>query len=499
VVQRASVSVFPVRVLGEVDPNIFGHFIEHLDGCIYGGIWDVERDTFNEEVIRRISALKPPVIRWPGGCFSDNYHWMDGVGPADERPVRENIPWSLLGPEHGPPETNRFGTDEFIELCRRVGAEPYINVNVGSGTPEEAANWVEYCNGGTNTRFGKLRSKYGHREPYGVKYWGVGNELYGQWETGHMSAEEYAERFIEFHDAMKAVDPSIKLVAVGADDRYPGWTETVLRRAGGYMDYLSIHLYFTGCFPEEGGSEIKEDLKSYRRIIASSYLFGDVLRRVGETIKSVLGEDHGVGIAFDEWNLWWSFEQLLHANHCLRDGLWAASVLNRMIRMSDVVKMANLAQLVNVLGIIQTRGGEVFQTAIYEVVKLYRENTRGLAVSTEVTAPRFPYEPLGILRERGEVPYVDCAATRSEDGRSLTLFLVNFHPKKDMPAEIEVPKLRTFQKLVIKEINGPGIHAKNDFGGSEITLIEKEYTQLPEKIEYKLPAHSITAMILTKT
>ncbi|MGQ9723193.1 MAG: alpha-N-arabinofuranosidase [Candidatus Jordarchaeum sp.] len=496
---RASVAVFPVKILGKIDSRIYGHFIEHLGRCIYGGIWNLEKNDFNERIIERITDLKPLIIRWPGGCFSDNYHWMDGVGPVEQRPVRENLPWSLLGPEFGPSETNRFGTDEFIKFCRRVGAEPYINVNVGSGTPEEAANWLEYCNGSIETELGSLRAKYGNRKPYKVKFWGIGNELYGTWETGHMSAEEYAQKFMEYHDAMKKVDSKIELVAVGADQRYPDWTKTVLEKAGKYIDYLSIHLYFTGVLPEEGGSEIKEDTKSYRRIIASSYKFQEILEWVRETIESVMGKNHGIKIAFDEWNLWWDFSQLLHANYCLRDGLWAASVLNKIIKMSNIVKMANIAQLINTLGVIQTNGDDVFNTAIYEVIKLYRENTQKNAISTEISSPKFLFEPLGILKDRREIPYIDGAATVSEDNKNLTVFLVNFHPKKDLPIEVEIPKLRSYEKLIIKEINGPSIHAKNDYQKNEITLSQREFHQLPEKIEYALPAHSISVMILTKT
>jgi len=495
---RASISIFPVKVLGEIDPRIYGHFIEHLGKCIYGGIWDAEKSTLNEEVIKCVRDLQPPVVRWPGGCFSDNYHWMDGIGPVEERPLRENMPWSLLGPEFGPKESNRFGTDEFIMFCRRVGAEPYINLNVGSGTPEEAANWVEYCNGDESSEFGSLRAKYGNPAPYKVRYWGVGNELYGLWETGHMSAEDYAEKFIEYHDAVKEIDRKIELVAVGADQRFPDWTRTVLEKAGKYIDYLSIHLYFPGALPEEGGSEIKEDLKTYRRIIASSYKFQEILEWVRNIIESVMGKNHGVKIAFDEWNLWWDFNQLIHANYNMRDGLWAASVLNKIHKMSSIIKMANVAQLVNVIGILQTNGENVLKTASYEVMKLYREHTQKYAISAEVYAPKFTFEPLGILNETTEIPYIDCSATRSSDGKTLTVFVVNFHPKKDILTEIEIPKLRSYEKLLIKEMNGADIHTKNDYQKSEITISQKEFTHLPDKIEYKLPAHSISTIIVTK-
>ncbi|MEM3594920.1 MAG: alpha-L-arabinofuranosidase C-terminal domain-containing protein, partial [Candidatus Jordarchaeaceae archaeon] len=295
----------------------------------------------------------------------------------------------------------------------------------------------------------------------------------------------------------KAVDPEIELVAVGADQRFPNWTRTVLQKAGKYIDYLSIHFYFPGIFPEEGGGEIREDIKSYQRIIASSFLFQEILEWVRETINSVMGNNNKVKIAVDEWNLWWDTNQLLSANYSLRDGLWAASVLNKFIKMANVVKMANVAQLVNTIGIIQTRDGNVFHTAIYEVMKLYREYTQNYAVSAEVSSPKFSFEPLGILKEKKEIPCLDCSATISKDGKNLTTFLVNFH-KDDLPIELEIPKLRTYQKIIIKEINAPDIHSKNSFQKKEINQKQREFTQLPEKIEYNLPAHSISAIIVTK-
>ncbi|MEM2145513.1 MAG: alpha-L-arabinofuranosidase C-terminal domain-containing protein [Candidatus Jordarchaeaceae archaeon] len=495
---KASISIFPVKVLGEIDPHIYGHSIEHLGKCIYGGIWDTEKNTLNEEVIKCIRDLQPSIIRWPGGCFSENYHWMDGIGPFENRPLRENMPWCQLGPEFGPKESNRFGTDEFIMFCRRVGAEPYINLNMGSGTPEEAANWVEYCNGDETSKFGSLRAKYGNPTPYNIRYWGVEKELYVPWETSHVSAEEYAEKFIEYHDAIKEVDSKVELLAVGVDKRFPEWTRTVLEKAGKYIDYLSIHLYFPGILPGEGGSEIKEDLTTYRRIIASSYMFQEILGWVRDTIASVMGENHKVKIALDEWNLWWDFNQLIHANYNMRDGLWVASVLNKIHKMSNIVKMANIAQLVNATGIIQTNGEKVLKTVSFEVLKLYREYTQKYAISAEVYAPKFTFEPLGLLKEAKEIPYIDCSATRSPDGKTLTIFVINFHPKKEILTEIEIPKLRSYEKLLMKQINGVDIHAKNDYQKNEITTSQKEFTHLPEKIEYKLPAHSITTIILTQ-
>ncbi|MEM3593650.1 MAG: alpha-L-arabinofuranosidase C-terminal domain-containing protein, partial [Candidatus Jordarchaeaceae archaeon] len=420
---RASISVFPVKVLGEIDPHIYGYSIEHVGNCIYGGVWDTEKNSFNEEVIKCIRNLRPSVIKWPGGCFSDNYHWMDGIGPVEKRPLRENMSWSVLEQGFRSNESNRFGTDEFITFCRMVEADPYINLNICSGSPQEAANWVEYCNGNASHEFGSLRAMYGNPTPFKVKYWGVGGGLYGPWGISHMSADEYAEKFMAYCDAIMEVDQKVELVAMGADQRCPGWNKTVLEKAGKHIDYLSIPLYFPGFLFGEGGSEIREDLKTYRRIIASSYKFQEIIEWVRGTIESVMGGDHKVKIALNIWNLCWDLSQLVHVNYSVRDGLWVASVINKIHKLSSIVKMANFAQLVNALGIIQTDGKKVLKTVPYEVMKLYREHTQKYAISAEVYAPKFIFEPLGILKETREIPYVDCSATRSPDGKLLTLFL----------------------------------------------------------------------------
>ncbi|GAI11507.1 unnamed protein product, partial [marine sediment metagenome] len=215
------------RVIGKIDPNIYGHFIEHLGRCIYGGIYEEgsrlsDENGFRKDVLKAVRSIKCPLLRWPGGNFASNYHWEDGIGPKEERPVRFDLAWNKE-------ETNRFGTDEFIEYCRAVGAEPYICVNIGTGNLDEAIHWLEYCNSTGNTYYAKLRAKNGHPEPYRVKYWGVGNENYGEWQVGYRSAKEYAKVLREYAYFMKVVDPTVKIIAVGADE--PEWDLEVIKTA----------------------------------------------------------------------------------------------------------------------------------------------------------------------------------------------------------------------------------------------------------------------------
>ncbi|MGI9123036.1 MAG: alpha-N-arabinofuranosidase, partial [Rubrobacter sp.] len=209
----ARIKIDPDRRIGELDRRVFGGFIEHLGRCIYGGVFDEGSSLsddrgYRRDVLEAARGLRIPILRWPGGNFVSGYHWTDGIGPREERPRKTELAWFSE-------ESNRFGTDEFIEYCRLMGAEPYICVNMGTGTMDEAQAWVEYCNGTGDTYWANLRRRNGHEEPYNVKYWGLGNEMYGEWQIGALSAEDYVRKAREFAKVMRWTDPSIELVGCG--------------------------------------------------------------------------------------------------------------------------------------------------------------------------------------------------------------------------------------------------------------------------------------------
>jgi hypothetical protein len=242
IVPRLSIEVDPAREIGAIDRKIFGHFIEHLGRCIYGGVFEpgsplADERGFRADVLEAMRRLGVPNLRWPGGNFASSYYWEDGIGPVAQRPARFDLAWRTLEP-------NTFGTDEFMAYCRELGAEPYVCVNSSSGTLQEAAHWVEYCNLDVQkypSYHARRRAENGHAAPYGVKYWGIGNEVYGAWQVGFSGAEEYARKCREYAHFMRAVDPHVKLVAVGAD--IPEWDEAVLRYAGDTINYISNHQY----------------------------------------------------------------------------------------------------------------------------------------------------------------------------------------------------------------------------------------------------------------
>ncbi len=483
---KAEIKVETKDKVGEIDPKIYGHFIEHLGRCIYGGIWVGENSPIPNlrgmrlDVLEAVKAIDPPIIRWPGGCFADTYHWKDGIGPRDQRPTRPNLAW-------GGTESNQFGTDEFIKFCREVGAEPCITVNVGSGTPEEAAQWVEYCNGDNSTTYGKRRAEYGHPEPYNVKYWGIGNELYGEWEKGHMNKTQYAQTTVNFAEAMRSVDPSIKLIAVGyygTAGEPASWNREVLKTAGSYIDYLSLHAY---CY--------KPSYNDYSNIVNYPLGVENTLKETIKLINSIVAEENlgkEIKISFDEWNVWYSEatgENGLMQTARLCDGLFAAGMFHMFHRLSDNITIANLAQLVNALPAIVTNNeGELYVNPIYLAFKLYRHNTGRIVLKTLTT---------GVSNI-----FLDVSATTDEDGNHLYLAVINKDRTKKVNASISLKDFKPKQTCEVFQLNGPSWDSKNNFSSPDTVKITNKTVTLDvtdESFVYKFEPHSATILVLERS
>ncbi len=417
----------------------YGHFIEHLGRCIKGGLWaegesdDMFMGGVRPELLHAVRSINPALIRYPGGCFADGYHWKDGIGPRSERPRRINRAWAKLGPLVGPLEDNHFGTDEFLGLCEAVGAEPMITVNVGSGTPAEAADWVQYTNGNKDTRWGAERAKNGHPEPYKVKYWFVGNEIFGWWEIGHMEPRRYVETFLEFAAAMRRVDPDIKLIPVG-DHLHTGAdiNRTVLRGVGEEADLISVHKYVP---PSTAANALRYGLANlhrsglrsvYYQVMGTVAEAGACLHRAAKEASAYSPPGKKVPVAFDEWNLWFDYLDVIKANYSLRDGLWTASMLNVLHRLAPEAPVANIAQMVNCLGLISSSEKATFLTPSALAFKLYTERAGDRLLPSTVNCPELPHD--------AGIPALDASATI--EGERLALLLVNRH--YDSPAEVEL-------------------------------------------------------------
>ncbi|MFH1539909.1 MAG: alpha-L-arabinofuranosidase C-terminal domain-containing protein [bacterium] len=501
----AVITVDTGRELHEINPLVYGHFIEHLGMCIKNGLWTPKYQKHKivlggvrEDLFNAISDLNMPMLRWPGGCFSDGYHWKDGIGPVEERPVRKNLAWARGDEEEtpqGPLEDNTFGTDEFLRLCETLGTEPLINVNLGSGTAEEARQWVEYTNGGADTEYGGLRARNGHPEPYGVKYWGIGNESWGRHEIGHFkTGREYAEKYLEFARAMKSADPNIKLLAVGATPALSSWNKAVLEVAGNEIDFLSLHVYFPGLVivPRWKGNQKRE----YYGIMAAGRELDAFLDAFDAQIKKYSPPGADVRTALDEWNLWWNGAQIVRAeDYEFSSALFTADVLIRLLRRGDRVGFANFAQLVNVLGLVITNpGGGMYFTGGYYAFRLFSNLRSDRLVSVEVDSPTFKNHEYGIVTPKKDNPLLEAVALTNKERNRLELVVLNKHYDKEIEAKIEFNDFSAYPPCPIAEINAPSPHSKNTFEEPNI-IRETSYIDCSSAGDYyTFPPHSITLL-----
>ncbi len=443
------------------------------------------------DVVEAVRALRPPLIRWPGGNFASAYHWLDGIGPRDQRPTRLDPVWGALEP-------NDVGTDEFVALCRILDCVPYLSANLGSGTPEEAAAWVEYCNGPADSTHGRLRAENGHPEPYGVHYWGLGNETYGNWQYGHVDAATYARYAVAFAKAMRAVDPEIELVAVGAHEyEAPEWNRTVLEIAGDHVEYLSLHHYVPGEMPR--GVEPTHD-ELYPVTVAGPERVEELLLQAEEVIRE-RGLEGKVHVAFDEWNVWVHahYECAMEEPYLLRDGLYASGIFNVLYRRCPHVTMANLAQLVNVLGAIYTTPTGLFLTPIYLACRLQREHSGALSLRTAVESPTFDARPMGrFMPARLGARYVDAAATADEGGTRLYLSVVNRHRTEPAQVQVEVAGATVQLEGAGHQLNGPSALSGNSITNPDVVSVQPIASFLAgNRFSYTFPAHSATVLELT--
>lgn len=503
---KAAVAIDPGAVLHHINPNIYGTFIEHVGRCVNGGIFQENSPLSNEEgfrkdVMKAASEWGVPILRWPGGGFASVYHWEDGIGAKHSRSSKYNRAW-------GEEESNHFGTDEFVEYCRKIGAEPYICVNLGTGTIKEAANWVDYCNGTGNTSYANLRRKYGHQDPYNVRYWGLGNEPW------RMPTEDYANVALECGKLMKSVDPSIRLVACGLPGVSlpalrkmgfdPEWNRLVLEKLFNIADYISLHEY-------EGNADYYEELGSVQRFEASikstiaAIELTDSMRGKNPMLAASLPgikTKKPIEISCDEWNIWYRKHDLnrpdvpnpVEEKYNLRDALWAASVLNLFQRMGDKVTMANIATMVNAIGTIFTSDQGMFLQTIYFPMKLYRRECGSQAVACKVESLAFSSKSF-----QG-VQYLDVSATIDDERKKLAVAVVNRHRSNPITATLKIGNAKVGSKATLFEINGASPETENSFSEPEnVKIVQKEFTQAREKFDYVFPAHSISLLKLSVT
>lgn len=421
----AGVRVDLGRVIGLVDPKIYGQFLSRRrwvveDALFQPGHEDAGLDGIRQSVASAVTEMAPTVIRWPGGCTGTSYEWERGVGEPDLR--SRTVDWHF-GYDVG----NGFGTAEFVAFCREVGAEPHINLTTGTGSLREALAWLEYANGSDRSHYAELRRSHGYDEPFNVPYWQIGNEEWGEWEIGRVTAGQNAQRAREWAHALHKLKPRIKVIAVGAwrKDLAVDWNTALLREAWDDLDYLAVHTYWRFDSDAEAGD--------YDRLIGASVAEEEAivaLKGLIDLIGREKGSSHRPSIAFTEWNCADLTHQEMRpqwrpgqTQYRMLDALVCASFLNVMQRQSATVGLANFAQTINVVGALMVDQDNVIKEAVYWPLWMQRHHSGPVAVDALVTAPTLGC--CGFDGRRREIPALDVSATRSEDGTRLWLSVVN--------------------------------------------------------------------------
>lgn len=486
------------REIGKVDRKIFGGFVEHLGRCIYGGLYQPEHESadafgFRQDVGKVLGDLNVPVLRWPGGNFVSNYHWQDGIGAVENRPARIELAWHLT-------ESNIVGTDEFLRWCEREGYEPFLCINMGSGSLDEAQSWVEYCNAPLGTYWADKRAENGHPEPYGVKMWALGNEMYGSYQIGSLPAEDYVLKARQFAAVMTRTDPSIKLVACGKDG-LSEWDRIVLEGLADIVDMHSIHTY-TGS-------------PNYWVNQFAPYQAQRALSRMRELIKDVKfrkGIDRDIKISYDEWNVWYRYTEGVFApsdqppleeRYDLSDSLAVATYLNIFLRNADIIGMANMAQMVNVIAPIFTNDDGLFLQTIYHPFKLISEHSKEIAVDVFVDGPTHVLEEKPewahwlwpqTVTDMNPFQMLDVAATRNESGTELTLSVVNRDKDNEITIELDLISGQASGMAQVSTVNGQSPESMNDFDDPNNVGVTESDHDFSKTGTYTFERHSTTVI-----
>ena len=486
----------PNRKMGHINPEIQGHFSEHLGRCIYGGLYVGENSDIpnvngmRKDVVEALKEMKIPVLRWPGGCFADEYHWKDGIGKKENRKKMINTHWG------GVVEDNSFGTHEFMELCRQLGCKPYINGNMGSGTVREMSEWIEYMTLDGVSPMADLRKENGQEKPWKVDYFGVGNENWGC--GGNMLPEYYANEYRRYQTYLRnySKDHSIFKIACGPNSGDYEWTDTVMKTCfkncgpnHGFMDGLSLHYYTVPGPWENKGSATDFDVESYYLTLKKTLFMEELISR-HTAIMDKYDKDHEVGLIVDEWGNWFDVEPgtnpgFLYQQNTIRDALVAGINLNIFNKHCDRVKMANIAQIANVLqSVVLTEGEKMVKTPTYHVFNMYKYHQDAELVESSVER-----ELVGVEKDN-MVPNLTESASLDKDG-VLNITLTNL--SADKAYDISGILVDTNCKSVQAKILSGKINDHNTFD-NPMRVKTEEFSDIKlagGNLEFTIPSSSV--------
>ena len=506
------ITLNPADTIATINPNIYGHFAEHLGRCIYDGIWVGEDspipniEGFRTDIIEALRRMKPPIIRWPGGCFADDYHWQDGVGPRNQRPRRINIHWGEVI------ESNQVGTQEFIRFCRLVGAEPYLCGNVGSGTPRELRDWIEYCNfpdsSPTGSTWAQQRAADGSPEPLNIKYWGVGNENWGC--GGNFSPEDYCTEFRRFASFVRGFNKKLTVIACGPANNDVEWTDRFFRKLNkDYWPFNNIDGFAAHYYCGTAGTATEYTEEQWYRLIEKGLKMEELIVQQRATMDA-WDPQRKVGLIVDEWGTWHPVEKgtnpaYLYQQNTIRDALVAATTLDIFNRHADKVVMTNIAQTINVLqAMILTQGEQMLVTPTGYVYEMYAPHQGGKALRVRLETPDITFAKHQLLQPiwqeaiqkwegmEGHLPLVACSASVKDD----TLFITLTNSHANQGAEVVMDLLGGAE---IGETEGQvlcgEIHAHNTFAAPTLVTpqpftVDRRATQ----INLVLPAAAVATV-----
>ena len=498
------------RYRSDLDRRLLGSFLEHLGRAVYTGVYQPESPLadihgFRTDVIGEVKKLGVPIMRYPGGNFVSGYNWLDGVGPKHERPTVLERAWNSL-------ETNQFGTNEFMQWCKLVGTEPLLGFNLGTGTPEQAVAYVEYCNVDRGTKWSDLRRAHGFGEPHNVRYWCMGNEMDGPWQMGHMPAREYGRKARDCARQIRRIDPSLQLIACGSSNTilptYLQWDREMLEECYDQVDGISLHNYY--------GNTKELTGESTSRYLAMNLDMERQILEIGAVCDYVQGlrkSPKRLWLSFDEWNVWYRARgglftngqrqfapRLLEEEYNLEDALLVGGFVNTLLRRSDRVRVGCLAQIVNVIAPLVTNDDTVLRQTIYYPYAWALEYARGRVLDPLLESETYPIRAAGLRPDFARddvVPFVDTVVTVDESGGRATVLVLNRDLNSKRNLVLEWQNMTPKRVLACKTLTGSDLKATNTFKQPERVAPQAlDAPQTSQVMTLELPPASYTVLHL---